>query len=120
MKTIIQKEVIADKELIAFCGLYCGACPSYLKGRCPGCKENIKASWCKVRQCCMDNNLLSCADCSTTELKACRKYNTFVSKIIGYVLNSDRTACIDQIKKNGYDSFAMSMSNSKRQTIKRK
>jgi len=32
-----MKEIIADEKLVAKCGLYCGACGAYLKGRCPGC-----------------------------------------------------------------------------------
>jgi len=33
MKTANLKPIVADKNLIAYCGLYCGACLSYLKGR---------------------------------------------------------------------------------------
>jgi hypothetical protein len=120
MKTMNQKEITADKDLIAFCGLYCGSCRSYLKGKCPGCKENTNASWCKVRQCCMENDLQSCADCKTMALESCKKYNNFISAIFGYIFNSDRKACIDRIKEIGYDDFAVEMADSKRQTIKRK
>lgn len=31
MKTIETIEIISDKNLIAYCGLYCGACRSYLQ-----------------------------------------------------------------------------------------
>jgi hypothetical protein len=40
-----MKEVLVNKDLVAHCGLYCGACGAYLKGRCPGCHENVKAGW---------------------------------------------------------------------------
>ena len=120
MKTTDLKEIVADKDLVAFCGLYCGACRSYLSGKCPGCKENSKAGWCKIRSCCMENNLQSCADCKTTELKDCKKYNTFISKVISMMLNSNRSACIDRIKLVGYDGFAAEMAASKRQTLARK
>ncbi len=120
MKTTNLKEIVADKNLIAFCGLYCGACRSYLSGKCPGCKENSKATWCKIRSCCQENNLLSCADCTLVELKDCRKYNSFISKVIGLVLNSDRSACIGRIKEIGYEGFAREMAGSRRQTIRRK
>jgi len=119
MKTT-QKEIIADKNLIAYCGLYCGACRAYLSGKCPGCKENAKATWCKVRTCCMDNDLQACSACSTVELKDCRKFNNFISKAIGLILNSDRAACINRIKEIGYDEFAAEMAQNKRQTIRRK
>jgi hypothetical protein len=120
MKLSSQKEIIADKNLVAFCGLYCGACRSYLSGRCPGCKENVKATWCKVRKCCMDNNLQSCADCKTIELMECKKFNNFISKAFGLVFNSDRSACIALLKERGYDDFSLQMANTKRQTIRRK
>jgi len=120
MKVTNQKEIVADKSLIAFCGLYCGACRSYLKGKCPGCKDNVNATWCKVRQCCMENKFQSCADCTTIELMACKKYNNFISKAFGYIFNSDRSACINRIMEIGYADFADEMANNKRQTIKRK
>jgi hypothetical protein len=119
MKTTIQKEINADNNLIAYCGLYCGACRSYMTGRCPGCKDNIKATWCKIRRCCMENNFLSCSDCKTIELKECNKYNTYISKVFGFIFNSNRSACINRIKEIGYDNFAIEMANNKRQTIKR-
>lgn len=120
MKTNETAEIVSDKNLIAYCGLYCGACHSYLSKRCPGCHDNLKASWCKIRVCCEENNYQSCADCNKSELAECKKYNTVISKIIGYILNSDRAACINLIKEIGYDDFAMEMSRNKRQTIRRK
>lgn len=114
------KEVIADRNLIAYCGLYCGACGKYLKSKCPGCKENEKAGWCKVRKCCIENKLASCADCKTVALKDCKMYYNFMSKMIGLLLNSDRSACIKKIGEIGYDEFAKEMALSKSQTIKRK
>ena len=45
----MNKEIITDKNLVAYCGLYCGACRSYLKRKCQACKDNEKASWCKVK-----------------------------------------------------------------------
>jgi len=120
MTTTNKREIVPDKNLIAFCGLYCGACRSYLAGKCPGCKENVKASWCKIRQCCMENNIQSCADCKMIELSQCKKYNNFISKAFGFIFNSDRSACISRIKIVGYDGFALEMANAKKQTIKRK
>ncbi len=120
MKTNSLKEVTADRNLIAYCGIYCGACRSYLKGKCPGCRESLKMSWCSVRKCCMENNYISCADCSISNVRECGKYNTFISKIIGMILNSDRAACVERIKETGYDEFALEMSEKKIQTIKRK
>jgi len=120
MNKINQKEIVTDKSLIAFCGLYCGACRSYLRGKCPGCKENVKATWCKVRQCCMEQKFQSCADCKDIGLMDCKKFNNFISKAFGYLFNSDRSACITRIKEIGYADFAAEMTSNKQQTIKRK
>jgi hypothetical protein len=115
-----KKEIIADKNLVAFCGLYCGACDSYLKGRCPGCRENTKATWCKIRTCCMENGYSTCADCTKTELKDCKKFHNLISKVMGLVFNSDRSACIGNIKEKGLEVFAQEMCAGKKQSIPRK
>ena len=119
-KTTTHKDLVADTNLIAFCGLYCGACRSYLNGKCSGCKDNVKATWCKVRQCGMENNFRSCADCTTVELMSCRKYNNFISKAFGFLFNSDRSACIAKINEIGYENFSVYMAENRQQTIKRK
>jgi hypothetical protein len=120
MKTSIQKEIVSDKNLIAFCGLYCGACRSFLNGKCAGCKENNKLTWCKLRQCCIENKYQSCADCNLIEPINCKKCNNFISKTFGIIFNSDRLACIAQIKNVGYEGYAIEMASGKMQTIKRK
>ena len=115
-----MRQVVSNKSLIAKCGLYCGGCGAYLKGKCPGCAENKKASWCKVRQCCNENSFASCADCKSVELMKCKKYNNFISKMMGLILNSDRGACINRIRVIGYEEFAAEMAAASKQTIKRK
>ena len=114
------KDIKTDVSLIAYCGLYCGACPSYLKERCPGCRDNVKATWCQIRKCCEENKFQSCADCTKVEPDDCKKYNTFFSKVIGFVLNSDRAACISRIKEIGYEPFAVEMAGNRKITIKRR
>lgn len=120
MKTTIKKEIISDPKLIAFCGLYCGACRTYLSGKCPGCKDNTKATWCKTRTCCIENKFQSCSDCNISDFKACKKCINFMSTMFGYIFNSDRSACLNRIKAIGYDAYAAEMTTSKRQTIRRK
>jgi len=108
-------------ELIAACGLYCGQCNRYLKKSCPGCKQNKKATWCKVRSCCNEKRISSWADCTEfKDLKDCKKFNNWISKIFGAIFNSDRAACILRIKEAGYTRFAAEMDANKRQTIKKR
>ncbi|MBN1847459.1 MAG: DUF3795 domain-containing protein [Deltaproteobacteria bacterium] len=115
-----MREMISHPDLVAFCGLYCGACRSYLKERCPGCHDNQKATWCKVRLCCMEKGYSSCAVCKEfTNPMDCRLYNHFISKIFGMIFRSDRAACIAQIKKIGLQAHADDMAKQKRQSIRR-
>jgi hypothetical protein len=116
-----MKELVADKNLIAFCGLYCGACGSYLKGKCQGCQKNEKAYWCKVRLCCLQNNYSSCAQCNFySDTVHCEKFNNIFSKIIGFFMNSDRRACIELIRAKGPEEYAKFMALNKTQRIKKR
>jgi len=36
--------ITTDINNIAACGLHCGACRKFLSGKCPGCRNNEKAS----------------------------------------------------------------------------
>jgi hypothetical protein len=113
-------QIVADPKLVAYCGLYCGACGAHLKGRCPGCHQNQRASWCKVRICCLTNALGSCADCKEHDQPSdCKKFNNIISKLFGLIFRSDRAACIRQIKQLGIQCHAENMAQSGRQSIKR-
>ncbi len=113
-----MKDITANPDLVAFCGLYCGACNAYLRDRCPGCHENEKATWCKVRSCCREAKYSSCAECGKfDDPKECKKFHNFFSRAIGLVLRSDRAACISQIKAMGLQGHAEDMASKKRQTI---
>lgn len=117
----MKREVTKDPMLVAYCGLYCGACGSYLKGRCEGCHENVKASWCKVRSCCMEHQYGSCAECKEfTDPNECRKFNNLISKVVGFVLNSNRQACVLKIREMGVEDFASFMAEQKRQSLPRR
>jgi hypothetical protein len=115
-----MKPVVADKALIAYCGLYCGACKKYLSGSCPGCHENEKASWCKIRSCCMEHGYASCADCTEfSNPMDCKKFNNFFSKLFALIFKSDRAACISKIRESGYEGYAAFMASNNLQTIRR-
>lgn len=113
-------EIKADENLVAYCGLYCGSCHSYLKEKCPGCHKNEKATWCQIRSCCMENSYSSCADCKKfQDANECKKFNNIISKIFGFIFRSNRAACILQIKEKGIKGHAEIMSAQKIQSIRR-
>jgi len=114
------KEVPLHESLVSMCGLYCGACRSFLKGKCKGCADNAKASWCKVRSCCLENSYASCAECTEhADPAACGKYNSIISKAFGLVFNSDRRAGIMMIQQQGIRKFTEEMVYMKRPALKR-
>lgn len=112
--------IAADPKLVAYCGLYCGACGQYLRGRCQGCAKNEKAKWCRLRTCCMENTYASCASCTSfPDVADCGKFNTFMAKIFAFIFRSNRRACIDRIRAIGVEQYAAEMAEKKMQSIKR-
>jgi hypothetical protein len=110
-----------NPALIAACGLYCGACGRYLKGGCPGCAENQKASWCKIRSCNLEHHYKSCAECTElTDPNDCKKFNNLMSKFFAVVFNSNRRACILKVRELGPDSYAAFMAEARRQSLPRR
>lgn len=115
-----MKQIVSDTGLVAYCGLYCGACRTYLRDRCPGCHGNDKATWCKVRSCCIEHEFATCAECDKFPgANDCRKFNNFLAKLFGFVFRSDRSACIQQIRQLGIQGHADDMAAQKRQAIRR-
>jgi len=115
-----MKEIVSNPAMVAYCGLYCGACGRYLKGGCPGCHDNQKAKWCKVKRCCTENRYLSCADCSQYQNPMdCRKFNNIMAKLFALVFKSDRAACIGQIRRIGVQGHADEMTRQKRQSLRK-
>lgn len=112
--------IVADKRLVAYCGLYCGACKSYLKGKCKGCRENIKADkWCKIKKCCGDNTYENCADCKIyNSTLDCKMFNNTVSKLFSLIFGSNRNASIIKIKELGTQGYAEEMASGKTMTVK--
>jgi hypothetical protein len=107
-------------NLIAYCGLYCGSCKAYINKKCPGCAKNEKASWCQIRKCCISGSLSNCSVCvSFDDVKKCKKFNNFISKIFALVFKSDRFACLAKIKELGAAGYAQYMSENNLQSIKK-
>ena len=119
IRSFSMKTITSDPQTIAACGLYCGACRKFLNGKCPGCKDNEKASWCKIRKCCMEKGFHTCAECDK-DVKECKIHNNLVGKLFAFLFNSDRSACIHYIKEHGEDAFAKKMADENRMTMKKR
>jgi hypothetical protein len=114
-------DVVADPDLVARCGLYCGACGAYRKGRCPGCARATNRSWCKVRTCCGERSLASCAECADhADPAGCPKFDNVVARLFGLVMNSDRRAAVLKLRALGRDAFAAYMAGRGWQSIPRR
>ena len=114
-------EIEGNPDLVAYCGLYCAACGAHLKGKCPGCQRNEKASWCKVRLCCIEHHYATCAECADhTDPRRCSKFHNLLSSVIGWFLNSDRAACIERIRAVGRDEYAAEMARAGKQRLPRR
>ena len=115
-----MEDIVIDKNLVSFCGLYCGTYGKYKKEKCMGCQKNEKASWCKIRSCNIENGYLSCADCKEySDPKECKKYSNFVASIFEIIFKSSRKAGIEMIKEIGYEDFAKYMAENNLVSLKR-
>ena len=115
-----MREIKADIQLVASCGLFCGACGAYLKEKCEGCQKAENRSWCKVRTCCHHKGITTCAECQEFPNPAdCSTFNNLISKIFAFIFKSDRPACIRHIRENGLEAYALKMAELKLQSIKR-
>ena len=111
----------ARSELVAACGLYCGECYRYKKGKCAGCAENVKATWCKVRTCTAERGYRTCAECTEfPDVQACRKLNNIFSKFFALVFKSDRKASLQLISAVGVEEYAREMTRRGLSVVKRR
>lgn len=114
-----MNEIVVDQAMVAYCGLYCGACGRYVRGKCTGCAKNEKATWCSIRKCCAEHGWTSCAGCTLfADARECGKFNNLMSKVFGLMFRSNRAACIERIKKAGRERFAAEMAGMKRHSLK--
>lgn len=116
----MNTEIKNDPQLIAYCGLYCGACGKYQKGKCPGCKQISGQHWCKIRTCNIGQQFSSCADCPLETPNACKKFNNPISKVFAFIFGSNREKCILAIRENGAVWYAAHMAETRQQSLKNK
>lgn len=103
--------------LISPCGIYCGACPSFLKGTCLGCQSKEKkqkrtSKWgCKIRSCCVDEKKIAfCGDCSEF---ICKVYNKKL--LLGhygderFTYRFQTAENFKYLKENGLEKFSKEM-----------
>lgn len=105
---------------LAFCGLYCGNCGKFKKGKCPGCQKNKKASWCKIRKCCLEHDYSTCANCMEKTPRQCKNYNNIFAKFFEVVFKSDRKGAIEYIKEHGAISYISLMEEKDSMVLKKK
>jgi hypothetical protein len=110
-----RDETTGNEQFIAYCGLYCKACPSFTSGKCDGCRSNSAKSavvykQCQVKPCCVENGFFTCADCTIyASVKDCKKYNPLLLRIASWVESSDRSKAIEMIQTKGRAAFAAYM-----------
>ncbi len=115
-----MREITADPSLVACCGLYCGACGSYLKEKCEGCQKSEKNAWCQVKKCTNKKGISTCAQCLLyPDPQKCSKFNNFISKTFSFIFKSDRPACLKEISASSLSAYAEKMAGLKQQSIKR-
>jgi hypothetical protein len=88
-----QSEQMTDNEpFIAYCSLYCKACPAFTSGKYDGCKGNSAKSAalyqkCQVKPCCAENGFFTSVNRSKCiEMK--KIYSTFIAFIFVFSLIS--------------------------------
>ena len=102
----MKDQTKSETRLIAYCGLYCGNCKRFKNGKCPGCADYEKATWCKIRKCCIEKGITNCSACEEYVYPMdCSKYNTFLSRAIGFFTSTDRSLCIEFLRRNSPEEF---------------
>ncbi len=116
----VEETQKASNNVVAACGLYCSECPKFKNGKCPGCRENTKASWCKVRSCNIELDQSTCAECkSFANLKECKKLNNPISKIFSIIFKSDRIAGLEYIRAYGEEAFCQHLKEKGKMAFKK-
>jgi hypothetical protein len=120
------EQIDKDENQISYCGLYCGACPTYKSGKCESCRGNspkcaIGYKNCPVRQCCVENGFFTCADCTKcVSTKECKKYNPVHVRFGEWISGTRRSKGIEMIREKGRTEFLAFMTDKNWITFKTK
>ena len=103
---------VENEPIVAYCGLVCTDCGAYKKQKCAGCfSDKPMYRRCPVKKCAGEKQLATCADCGEYEnLKQCKKLNNFIAKVFQLIFRSDRIGNLEQIRKDGLESFKENLS----------
>ena len=93
--------------IVARCGLVCSNCGAFRCGKCGGCHcDKPMFARCPVKACAIEKGCTTCAACeSYPDLKACRKLNSFIARIFGFIFRSDRIGSLYHIREIGLEAF---------------
>ncbi len=93
--------------MVARCGLVCSNCGAMRSGRCQGChSDRPMFKCCPVKACAVERQCDTCADCREYyDLRHCRKLNSLVSRIFGFIFRSDRIGNLNRIREVGLEDF---------------
>ena len=121
-----EKQINRDENLISYCGFYCGACPTYISGKCEGCRGDspkcaVGVKKCQVKQCCVENEFFTCADCTKYEsTRECKKYNPLSIKFGEWASSTSSRKGIEMIREKRQAEFLTYMTDKSWVTIKTK
>lgn len=117
-----NQDIIFDENLVTMCGLYCGACPRFLKNKCKGCREKDHfPSYCDIKPCAIEHNIDTCAQCPEySDVRLCKTFNPFLIKVGEFITGTSRARGIDMIRTSGKTAFAQYMVDNRFVSIKGK
>ena len=114
-----MKTIAPDNKNIAACGLYCGACRKFLAEKCSDVNQIKKQLGVKSAHVAKKTSLILVLN-APHDVRECKLFSNWISKVFAFLFNSDRSACISYIKEQGEQAFAEEMTKRKCQTIRRK
>lgn len=118
METSCCVAVVPDDTAISYCGFLCTECNKSKKGICKGCRQPETKSWCRVKNCCIENDIKNCASCKNfSDVADCRLLNSLSNRMLKYLRNSDKVANIKLLQSLDLNSYAFILSKIRKRSI---